>query len=295
MRIILEISDLVNSVDILDYVSQFTEFEEKNGEYWALSPLKEEKTPSFSIRKETQQFYDFSSGKGGNILSFIQCYNKCSFPRALEILKKYAGVEGEIAPRQKLTATTVAKRFKPPKTAQKIEKSVILPVNCMEKFEKRMDKLAIWEQEGITSEIMEKYQVFYDGVSDRIVYPIKNVNGEIINIHGRTLDPNFKDKKLRKYTYFYPLGTQCTIYGLSDNISSVKNKGEIILFEGAKSVMQAEVWGYDNCGAVLTSHLSPEQLKILIELGCRVVFALDKEVNIFEDQNVRKIRRFVKV
>lgn len=291
----MEVSELVKSVDILDYISQFAEFEEKNGEWWCLSPLQSEKTPSFSVRRETQQFYDFSSGKGGNILNFIQCYNKCSFPKALDILKAYAGVTGEVTQRQKLTATTVAKRFKPPKPHQKIEKSVILPPDCMEMYEKRADKLAVWEAEGITPGIMDKYQVFYDGVSDRIVYPIRNINGDIINIHGRTLDPAFKEKKLRKYTYFYPLGAQSTIYGLSDNMGSIQEKGEVILFEGAKSVMQADVWGFDNCGAVLTSHLSLEQMKILIKLGCRVVFALDKEVDIREDQNIRKLKRFVKV
>lgn len=292
---VLDISELVQSVDILDYVSQFTEFEEKGGEYWALSPLKVENTPSFSIRRETQQFYDFSSGKGGNILHFIQCYFKCSFPKALNILKQYAGVEGEITPKQKLQATTVAKRYKPPKVSNCESKSAILPSDCIEKYEKRSDKLAAWEAEGITKPILEKYQVRYDGVSDRIVYPIRNVDGAIINIHGRTLDPEFKEKRLRKYTYFYPLGVQSTIFGVAENIDSIKSKGEIILFEGAKSVMQAEVWGFDNCGAVLTSHLSPEQLKILITLGCRVVFALDKEVNIFADQNIQKLKRFVKV
>lgn len=165
----------------------------------------------------------------------------------------------------------------------------------MEKYEKRVDKLAVWEAEGITRTVLDKYEVRYDGVSDRLVYPIRNIAGDIINIHGRTLDPDFKAKRLRKYTYFYSLGVQSTIFGVAENIESIKRKGEIILFEGAKSVMQAEVWGFDNCGAILTSHLSPEQLKILITLGCRVVFALDKEVDIFADQNIRKLKRFVKV
>lgn len=291
----MEISELLESVDILDYISQFAEFEEKNGEWWCLSPLRDEKTPSFSVRRETQQFYDFSSGKGGNVLTFIQCYFKCSFPKALDILKTYAGITGEVTPRQKLPATTIAKRYKTVKAHQKSDKSTVLPADCMEKYEKREDKLAVWEAEGITPEIMDKYQVYYDGVSDRIVYPIRNISGEIINIHGRTLDPDFKEKKLRKYTYFYPLGAQCTIYGVSENMKSIREKKEVILFEGAKSVMQADVWGFDNCGAVLTSHLSPEQMKILIGLGCRVVFALDKEVDIREDQNVCKLKRFVKV
>ena len=80
----MELSELIESVDILEYISQYTEFTEKNGEYWALSPFKDEKTPSFSVRKETNSFYDFSSGIGGNVLTFIRYYDKCGYAEAIE-------------------------------------------------------------------------------------------------------------------------------------------------------------------------------------------------------------------
>lgn len=56
-----------------------------------------------------------------------------------------------------------------------------------------------------------------------------------------------------------------------------------------------DTWGYHNTGAVLTSHLNPNQLKILAKLGVRVVFALDKGVNIREDENIKRLRRYVTV
>lgn len=107
----MELSELIESVDILDYISQFTDFTEKNGEYWALSPLKEENTPSFSVRKEENAFYDFSSGVGGNVLTFIRYYYKCGYAEAIEKLKAFAGMDGEIASRRKLSVVEVAKRF----------------------------------------------------------------------------------------------------------------------------------------------------------------------------------------
>ena len=93
----MELSELIESVDILDYISQFTDFTEKNGEYWALSPLKEENTPSFSVRKEENAFYDFSSGVGGNVLTFIRYYYKCGYAEAIEKLKAFAGMDGAIS------------------------------------------------------------------------------------------------------------------------------------------------------------------------------------------------------
>jgi hypothetical protein len=65
------------------------------------------------------------------------------------------------------------------------------------------DKLKVWYDEGIPFDIMNKYQVRYDPFSNRIVFPIRDNNGEIINVKGRTLDIDYKAKKIRKYTHFY--------------------------------------------------------------------------------------------
>lgn len=291
----MELSELIESVDILEYISQYTEFTEKNGEYWALSPLKEENTPSFSIREEEQSFYDFSSGVGGNVLTFIRFYNKCGYQEAIEILQKYAGCEGKITPHKKLAATEVAKQYAQPKKSAKTSKAAILPDDYMERYEKRPDKLAVWESEGISKAPLDKFQVYYDSFSDRLVYPIRNLDGKIINVGGRTLDKQWKEKGLRKYTYFKPWGELNTLYGLAENMEEIQKKREIILFEGAKSVMLADTWGIGNTGAILTSHLNPNQMKILAKLACRVVFALDKDVVVRDDHNIKRLKQFVKV
>lgn len=293
----MELEELIKSIDIVDYISQFVELTEKNGEFWGLSPLRDEKTPSFSIRRETNSFYDFSSGVGGNVFTFVKHYNNCSSKEAIKILKKYAGCDGQtVAPRKKLAATIVCKKFKPLKKNTKTSSTTVFQENCMEKYEKRDDKLAVWEQEGILRASLDKFQVYYDSFSDRLVYPIRNIEGKIVNIGGRTLDPQWKEKKLRKYTYFAGWnGGMNLIYGLFDNMSEIKVRHEVILFEGCKSVLVADTWGVKNCGALLTSHLSDAQMKILAKLGCDVVFALDKEINIRQDHNIQKLKGYVNV
>ncbi len=290
-----ELEELIESIDILEYISQFTEFSEKNGEYWALSPLKEENTPSFSVRRETNSFYDFASGIGGNVFTFVRYYFGCGPAEAVEKLREYAGSEGRTAPRRVLASCEVAKRFRKPKKAAPTEKSAVLGDNVMELYEKRPEKLAVWESEGISGAALERFQVRYDGFSNRLVYPIRAPDGKIVNIGGRTLDPDWKDRKLRKYTYFYHWGELKTIYGLAENRESILEKGEIILFEGAKSVMLADTWGIRNTGAILTSHLNPNQMSLLAGLGVRAVFALDKEVDIRQDRNIRRLRQFTGV
>lgn len=290
----MELEDLIESIDIVDYISQFVDLEEKNGEYWGLSPFKDEKTPSFSVRRETNSFYDFSSGIGGNVFTFVRFYNHCTNAEAVSILKKFAGYDGEtVVPRKKMAATLICKRFKPQKTQKKTGGGTIYPDNCMEKYEKRKDKLAVWENEGISKESLDKYQVYYDSFSDRLVYPIRNIAGRIVNIGGRTLDPEWKEKKLRKYTYFSGWGEMDVIYGLFENMDAILSAHEVILFEGCKSVLLANTWGIYNTGALLTSHLNPQQLKILVRLGVRVVFALDKDVRVRDDHNISKLKQYV--
>ena len=261
----------------------------------ALSPLKEEETPSFSVNTEINRFYDFSSGKGGNVLSFIKAYNHCSDSKAADILRQYAREKGVRGVRHKLEATKVAQRFSPKKKHGKSSKAEILPDNYMDRYRWDAQKLSIWRDEGISDGSMKRFAVAYDDFSDRIVYPIRNLDGKIINVSGRTVDEQWKEKKLRKYTYFKPLGILDTIYGLSDNRSFVTASNEIILFEGAKSVMKADTWGIRNTGAILTSHLNPYQMKILVKLGCKVVFALDKGVDVREDDNIQRLKRYLDV
>lgn len=290
----MELKELIASVDIVEYISQFVDLEQRNEEWWGLSPFKEENTPSFSVRKSPPLFYDYSSGIGGNLYTFVKQYNRCSNREAVEIIKKYAGYDGEVAVRQeKMAATLDCKRFMPSKHLAKQSKGVILPADYMLRYEKREDKLAIWEEEGISVASLDKFQVYYDGFSDRLVYPIRDLEGNIVNVGGRALDPKWKEKKMRKYTYFFSWGTMATIYGLFENMGAIKKAKEVILFEGCKSVLIANTWGIENCGALLTSHLNPNQMKILARLGCRVVFALDKEVNVRDDKNIQKLKNYV--
>ena len=194
-----------------------------------------------------------------------------------------------------MATTEVAKRFAPPKRTVKQVKTTILPDDYMERYEKNREKLKIWLDEGISMTSLEKFNVRYDGFSNCLVYPIRNPDGKIVNVGGRTLDPDWKEKKIRKYTYFHSWGELRTLYGLAENREQVEKAREIILFEGCKSVLLADTYGIHNTGALLTSHLNPNQMKILIELGCRVVFALDKDVVIRNDYNIKRLKQFVNV
>lgn len=297
----MEISEILDQIDIVEYISQYVDLEQKGREFWGLSCFTDEKTPSFSVDPDRKLFMDFSSGRGGNLIEFIVLHDKVSAPEAIRKLKAFAGISDDNQQQggTRLEATRVALRYRdktrdPPKTIARP-----LADDCMSRYEFRRDKLKLWVDEGISWQTLKRYQVRYDAFDDRIVYPIKDYDGNIISICGRTCDPDYKAKGLRKYTYLKKLGALDTIYGFSDNRQAILDAREIIIFEGAKSCMKAAEWGFENTSALLTSHLSVNQLRFLIRLcgfnDVRVVFALDSDIDITEDDNIRRLCNYARV
>ena len=227
----MEVEDILNAVDIVDIASKYTELEERGGEYWGISPITypPENTPSFSCRRETGKFYDFSSGVGGSAITLVQYCEKVSAAQAIKILGEYIGADvSSIKVKEKMAATLTCKSFSKPKSNKKPSKTTVLPDDYMIRYEKDDSKLDIWRQEGISDASLDRFQVYYDGFSNRLVYPIRDIAGNIVNVGGRTIDPDWKEKKQRKYTYFFGWnGSINTIYGLAENMESIKSKREL--------------------------------------------------------------------
>lgn len=298
----MDIQELLKTIDVVDFFNQYTELEQKGREWWGLTPFKEERTPSFSVDPDNRVFYCFSTGIGGTVIDFLKAYYKCSSREAIEKLKEYCGKEGiTLDFKERLAATGICKKFRRKVKNTKPSTAKVLPESCMDKYmeDKNLD---VWVNEGISREILKEYQVKYDPFGNRLVYPIRNLNGEIVNIGGRTLDPEWKEKNIRKYTYYHTWGTIDIIFGLYE---SLKNKTGILstknltIFEGAKSVMLANTYGIRDCGAILTSHLNHNQTVILLHLCSRqniaVTFALDKEVDIHADKNIMMLKKYLNV
>lgn len=292
----MEVSEILDKVNIVDYISQYTKLQLKHdGEWWGLSPLKSENTPSFSVNEKKQIFYDFSTGTGGNLLNFIQEYEGCSFKKALEILKSYAHISDDEYVGNGLSAIDIAKRYRRSSVQKEVKDIPVLANNYMDRYSDDKSKLQLWADEGISFDVMDKFRVKYDGYSNRIVYPIRDVKGNIINVCGRTMDKDYKEKGVSKYIYFKSIGSVPTLYGLFENHSEIKRRNNVIIFEGAKSVLLAETWGIHNSVALLTSHVSDTQFEILLKLGVHLIFALDSEIDITKDKNIMRLKRYLPI
>lgn len=287
----MECRELLEQIDIHEYIAQYVELEERNGELWGLSPFNEEKTPSFSVNTDAQQFFDFSSGKGGDLLTFVQEYHNVSLPKGMKILMDFAGIEDDGEYYERPSYIREMQKYLPKKKKKKeyINRSILAP-SCMNEYKNDRGALMNWVNQGVCFDVLEKHQVKYNPIDDSLVFPLFDSNGNIISVCSRTLCG--RDPKYLPYKKFDGVDF---LYWEYQNRQNILDKNEMIIFEGAKSVMVAESFGYNNCVSTQTNHLNDEQIKIIIKLGVKVVFAYDKGVDIRLDNNIEKLSHFTKI
>lgn len=78
-------------IDLVDYLSALGQRPQKvrNNDYWYLSPLRTENTPSFKVNRTRNVWYDYGIGKGGNLIDFGIIYFNCSVSDVLQHLLEY--------------------------------------------------------------------------------------------------------------------------------------------------------------------------------------------------------------
>lgn len=287
----MDYKEVLEHVDIAEYVSQYVELEEKNGELWGLSPFKEENTPSFSVNVEKQRFFDYSSNESGDTIDFIKAYNNVGFRGALNILMGFLGIKDDEDYHKRPSILNEIKKYTPKeKKAKKSEGRKILDSDCMDFYGYNKKKMKTWLDAGMTEKVLKDHKVKYNFRDDSLVFPYYDSYGNIVSICSRTLCG-----RAPKYLPYNKFGGVDFMYWEYQSRSYILEQNEIVILEGAKSVMVAEAYGYLNCVATLTSHLNSEQLKLLIGLNVPVVFAYDKGVDIRADKNIQKLMKFTKV
>src|SRR3954464_4837562 len=87
------VEDVKSRLSIEDVISQYVELKRAGRNFKGLSPFSSERTPSFMVSPEKQIWHDFSSGKGGNMFSFVMEMEGVDFKGALELLARKAGID----------------------------------------------------------------------------------------------------------------------------------------------------------------------------------------------------------
>ncbi len=266
------IDKIYRESEITDVVSDFVELKKSGNSYSAKSPWTNEKTASFYVVPSKQIFKCFSSGKGGDVVTFLIEHEKLNYPEALRYLAKKYNIEIEeedLTPEEKSKAekshyfSTLhrAALNKYSETLLKVMDSDE-PNSSKEYWDQinRFDKEIISEwglglaaddnkfiydlarEKGIALDCVEcgllstKNGNYYDFFQDRIIFPIYDHNGLLVAFSGRA----FKKDQVPKYLNSKEsllFNKRHVLYGLNQAkrsiVNGVKHKGEKILERSA--------------------------------------------------------------
>ena len=292
------IEEIRNRVDIIDVISDFLTLKKSGLNYKALSPFSNEKTPSFFVVPAKGIFKDFSSGKGGDAITFVMEHEKMSYSEALRYLAKKYGVEikedrltdegkAEQSEREGLyILMNFAKEYYR-KQLTGSEEGISIGLSyfrergfhdrTIEKFELGY-ALEGWENftkeaiaKGYNKELLEKTGLVvkkedgstYDRSRGRVIFPVHNISGKVIAFGARMLG---KDKNQPKYinspeTDIYHKSD--VLYGLFQARNAIRQHDVCYLVEGYTDVISLHQSDVANVVASSGTALTENQIKII--------------------------------
>src|SRR5882724_2452529 len=303
------LDDLRSRLPVSEVVGRRVALKKAGREWKGLSPFNKEKTPSFFVNDQKAAWFDFSSGKNGNIFDFVMQTEGVSFPEAVERLASMAGVPVPKASREaeareerrktlhdiielaaKFFETTLqsrvgarargylADRGIEPKTQLRFRIGYA-PGSPGERFAL---KEALGAQ-GVSVEDMveagllvhgDEIPVPYDRFRDRIMFPITDLRGRVIAFGGRALDKDAPAKYLNsnENTLFHK---GATLYNIATARQAAHQGATVVAVEGYVDVIAMVTAGYEAAVAPLGTALTEDQLTLLWKMADEPVLCLD--------------------
>src|SRR5882757_3959974 len=279
----------------------------KTGSEWkGLSPYKKEKTPSFCVNDQKMAWFDFSSGKNGNIYDFLMLTEGLSFPEAVERLASEAGMalpkvshEDEERDKRRRTLNDVvelaAKFFETALAGRNGAKARGyladrgLDPATQVKFRigySPNERFALKEYlggEGVPVPDMveagllvsgEEIPVPYDRFRDRVMFPITDLRGRVIAFGGRALEKDTQAKYLNspETPLFHKGGT---LYNIAAARAAAHKGAPVIAVEGYVDVIAMVTAGFEATVAPLGTALTADQLVLLWKMADEPTLCFD--------------------
>ena len=290
------IDTLLARVDIVDVIDRRVPLKKAGQNYQACCPFHSEKTPSFTVSPTKQFYHCFGCGAHGTALGFLMEYEHMGFPDAVAALAQDVGLP--------VPESGEPERPKPPPALwDALEQAAQFYKKQLKQTPRAIDYL---KRRGLTGAIAARYgigyapdgsplkQVFkdyaadalaasglvidgdrgrYDRFRDRIMFPIRNVKGQIVGFGGRVLDQGEPKYLNSPETPLFHKGSE--IYGLFEARAAIKAAGRAIVVEGYMDVVALAQHEVEFAVATLGTATTPVHARTLLRHTDRLIYAFD--------------------
>ncbi|MDO9467147.1 MAG: DNA primase, partial [Thiobacillus sp.] len=280
----------------VDVIDRRVPLKKAGQNYQACCPFHSEKTPSFTVSPTKQFYHCFGCGAHGTALGFLMEYEHMSFPDAVGALAQDVGLP--------VPESGEPDRPKPPPALwDALEQAAQLYKKQLKQTPRAIEYL---KQRGLTGVIAARYgigyapdgsplkQVFadytadalaasglvidgdrgrYDRFRDRIMFPIRNIKGQIVGFGGRVLDQGEPKYLNSPETPLFHKGSE--LYGLFEARAAIKAAGRAIVVEGYMDVVALAQHGVEFAVAALGTATTPIHVRTLLRHTDRLVYAFD--------------------
>ena len=303
------IDDLKSHVDIVQIVQEHVPLRRSGTAWKGLCPFHGEKTPSFQVHGDKGFFHCFGCGVGGDVIKFVELYDKVTFPEAVRQLAARAGLTvpesddstqdiesqrereallrmHEVAAawfREQLTtpAGAAARRQLQERglTAETIETiGAGYAPPAREGLKARLLKEGFALPGLLRSGLLVQRDdtTVLDRFRNRLMIPIHRDNGAIVAFGGRAMEDGQQPKYLNSpETPIYVKGR--TLYGLHLSKAAITRAKHAVMVEGYFDVAQALQAGIANVIASSGTALTPAQARLLKRFASKVVLSFDPD------------------
>jgi len=296
-----EIDEIKNRLDIVEIVGDYVKLIRKGSRYWGCCPFHNEKTPSFSVSQEKQNFHCFGCGKGGDIFSFVQEMEHLDFRETLERLAERAGVKLEprkgefIDSKTKKNIMSDAQEFfrktldTPAAAAARAylkrrnidyEAAAVFGIGWAPDSWNSLSSILMAkgykEKELIDSGLVSQgTKGVYDRFRGRIMFPIYNVTDKLIGFGGRAIAG--EEAKYLNSPESDLFNKRNNLYLLNKAKLEMHRTKSAILVEGYMDAIRCHLCGFTNAVASLGTALTEHQAMLIKRMANNCYICYDSD------------------
>ena len=291
-----------------EVIGDFVQLKKSGSNFKGLSPFSEERTPSFMVSPAKQIWKDFSSGKGGTVITFLMEHEQFTYPEAIKYIANKYNIEVE----------------ETQKTAEQIsednEKESLFLISDYAKnhFKKNLFSaegktiaLSYLKERGFNDSTIEKFEIGYsvkklddfsldankagykinylektgltivkesnniDRFRGRVIFPIRSMSGRVLGFGGRILGAS---KNIAKYinspeSLIYQKSK--VLYGIFESKQSIVKEDNCYLVEGYTDVIKMHQCGITNVVASSGTALTESQIRLINRLTKNITVVFD--------------------